>query len=58
MLDKTSTYVKIYEGQIKQMFSLIKEDDSLEKCNIIWDKVSTDMKKKIMVCLSTTTKYS
>ena len=45
MLPKTRAYVKIYDGQTKQMNILIEDDDLLEKCNTIWDKVSTVIKK-------------
>ena len=43
MLPKTSAYVKRYNGQSKWMYLLIEEDDLLEKCNTIWDKVSVDI---------------
>ena len=45
MLPKTSAYVKTYDGQIKLMYFLIKDDDLLEKYNTIWHKVSADTKK-------------
>ena len=45
MLPKTSAYVKRYDGQTKWMYFLIQDDDLLEKCNTIWDKVSADIKK-------------
>ena len=35
MLPKTSAYVKSYDGQTKWMYSLIEDDDLLEKYNII-----------------------
>ena len=41
MLPKTSTYVKIYDGQTKWMYVLIEDDDILGKCNASWDKVSS-----------------
>ena len=47
MLPKTSVYLKSYYGQTKLMYFLIEDDDLLEKYNIFWDKVSTDIKKKI-----------
>ena len=28
------------------MYFLIEDDDSLEKCNTFWDKISTDMQKE------------
>ena len=46
MLPKTSGYVKIYNGQTKWMYFLIKDNDLLEKCNTIWNKVSADIKKE------------
>ena len=46
MLPKTSAYAKSYDGQTKWMYFLIKDDDLLEKYNITWDKVSTDIKKE------------
>ena len=46
MLPKTSAYVKSYDGQTKWMYILIKEDNLLEKCNAIWNKVSADIKKE------------
>ena len=46
MLPKTSTYVKSYDRPSKWMYFLIEDDDSLEKYNTIWDKVSTDIKKE------------
>ena len=45
MLLKTSTYVKIYNGQTKSMYILIEDDKLLEKYIAIWDKVSSDIKK-------------
>ena len=47
MLPKTSAYLKRFDGQTKWMHFLIEDDDLLEKCNIIWDKVSADTKKRI-----------
>ena len=46
MLPKTSAYLKSYNGQIKWMYFLIKDDDLLTKYNTIWDKVSADIKKQ------------
>ena len=46
MLPKTSTYVKSYDDQTKWMYFLIEDDDLLGKYNIIWDKVSADIKKE------------
>ena len=46
MLPKTSAYVKSYDGQTKWMYFLIEDDDLSERYNIIWDKVSADLKKE------------
>ena len=45
ILPKTSAYVKSYDKHTKWVHFLIEHDDLLEKYNIIWDKVSADMKK-------------
>ena len=39
-------YVKRYDVKTKWMYFLIEDDDLLEKCNNIWDKVSADIKKE------------
>ena len=46
MLPKTSSYVKIYDGQTKWMYFLIEDDGLSEKYNTIWDKVNADIKKE------------
>ena len=46
-LRKTSINVKSYDEQSKRIYLLIGEDDLLEKYNAIWDKVSTDIKRRI-----------
>ena len=46
MLPKTSPCVKSYDGQIKQTYFLIEEDDLLEKYNTILCKVQADVKKE------------
>ena len=46
MFPKTSAYVKSYDGQTKLMYFLIEDNDLLEICNTIWDKVSADIKKE------------
>ena len=46
MVPKTSAYVKNYDGKTKWMYFMIEVDDLLEKCNTIWDNVSTDVKKE------------
>ena len=46
MLPKTSAYVKGYDGQFEWMYFLIENDDSLEKYNTIWDKLSAGIKKE------------
>ena len=45
MLPKASAYVKSYDGQTKWMYILIEDDELLDKCNTVWDKVSADRKK-------------
>ena len=37
--------MKSYDGQTKWICILIEDDAFLEKYNIIWNKVSVDMKK-------------
>ena len=56
MLPKTSTYVKSYDGQTRQMYFLIKDDELLEKYNTIWDKVSADVKKDLILGLFITSR--
>ena len=46
MLPKTSAHVKIYDEKTEWMYFLIEDDDLLEKCNNIWNKVSVDIKKE------------
>ena len=46
MLPKTTASVKSYEGQTKWMYFLVEDDDVLEKYNIIWNKVSADIRKE------------
>ena len=53
MLPKTSAYVKSYDRQTKWMYFLIEDDELLEKYNTVWDKVSSDIKKKLIASLST-----
>ena len=38
-------YIKSCDGQTKWMYVLIEDDNLLENYNIIWDKVSADIKK-------------
>ena len=45
VLPKTSTYIKRYDGQTKLMYSLIENNNLLEKYKTIWDKVGANMKK-------------
>ena len=47
MLPKTKAYAKSYDGQTKWMYFLIEDDDLLEKYNTIWDKVNSDIKKRV-----------
>ena len=46
MFLKTNAYAASYDGQTKWMYILIEDDDSLEKFNTIWNKVSADIKKE------------
>ena len=46
MLPKTSTYIKSYNGQTKWVYFLMKNDDLLEKYNIIWCQVSAGINKE------------
>ena len=46
MLPKTSAYVKSHDGQTKWMYFLIKDEDLIEKCNTISDKVSNYIKNE------------
>ena len=50
MLPKPSAYVKNY-GQTKWMYCLIEDNDLLEKCNTIWNKVSTDITNNLIASL-------
>ena len=52
MLHNISTYVKRYDGQTKWTYFLIEYDDLLEKYDTIWNKVRSDIKKKLIVNLS------
>ena len=58
MFPKTRVYVEIYHGQTKWMYFLTEDDDLLEKYNTIWDKVSTDIKKNLIVSLSKIKNFS
>ena len=51
MLPKTNAYAKRYDGQTKLKYFLIEDHDLLERY-IIWDKVSSDIKKNLIACLS------
>ena len=53
MLPKANANVKSYDGLTKWMYFLIEDDNLLEKYNSIWDKVSTDIKRNLIVSLST-----
>ena len=52
MLPKMSAYWGDFD-EIKYMSFLIKYDESLDKCNEIWDKVSKVIKKVLIVSLYT-----
>ena len=53
MLSKTNAYEKSTDGQIKRMYFLIEDDDSLWKYNTMCDKVSANIKNNLIVSLST-----
>ena len=53
MISKTSAYVKTYGGQTKWMYFLIETDNLLEKYSTIWGKVSANIKKNLIVNVST-----
>ena len=57
MLPKIRAYVKSYDGRTKWIYFLIEDDDLLEKYNTIWDKVSGDIKKNLIVNLVTIKKF-
>ena len=46
MLPKTTAYIKRYDGKTKWMYSLINNDDWLEKYNTVRDKVKADVRKE------------
>ena len=46
---KVRSYVKSCENQTKWMYFLIEGDDLLKKYNKIWDKVSADIKKNLIM---------
>ena len=47
MLPKATAYVKRSDGRTKWMYFLFEDHDLLEKYNIIWDKVSANIKKEL-----------
>ena len=53
MLPKTNAFIKSYDGQIKWMYFLIADDNLLGKYNTICDKVSADIKRKLIGSLCT-----
>ena len=57
MLPKIRAYVKSYDGRTKWIYFLIEDDDLLEKYNTIWDKVSGDIKKNLILNLVTIKKF-
>ena len=46
MLSKTGAYVKSYDDQTNWINFLIEDDDFLEKYIILWDKVTSDVKRE------------
>ena len=47
MLSKTRAHGKSYDDQTKWINFLIEDDDLLEKYNILWDKVTSDVKREL-----------
>ena len=47
MLPKTNAYVKSCDGKTKWIYFSSEDDDLLETYNIIWDKVSADIKQEV-----------
>ena len=45
ILSKASVYVNSSARQTKWMYFFIENDDLLEKCNNIWDKVNTALRR-------------
>ena len=54
MLPKTTEYTKSHDRHTKWMYFFTEEDDLLEEHNIIWDRVSTNIKKTLIASLSIT----
>ena len=48
-MQKVRSYVKGCEDQTKWMYFLIEGDDLLKKYNNIWDKVSANIKKNLIM---------
>ena len=53
ILPKTNDNVKSYDGLTKWIYFLTEDDNFLEKYNSIRDKVSADIKRNLIVSLST-----
>ena len=53
MLPKTMEYLKSYDELTKWIYFWIEDDDLLKKCNTISNKVISDIKKSLIVSLST-----
>ena len=49
---ETSAYVKLYDGQTKQMYVQIEDDELLKKYNDIWNKLNNSIKIKLdkLIC--------
>ena len=48
ILPQMTGYIKIFENGSKSMSFIIKDDDMLDKCDKIWDKIKTDLDIKIL----------
>ena len=46
ILPEINACVKIYDGQTKLIYFLIKDNDSSEKYNTIWEQFRVDIKKE------------
>ena len=53
MLPKTMAYLKSYDELTKWIYFWTEDDDLLKKCNTISNKVISDIKKSLIVSLST-----
>ena len=57
LMQKVRSYVKTCEGQTKRMYFLVEGDELLKKYNNIWDKVSGDIKKNLIMNMPTVQRF-